>query len=238
MASHFLRAEWNNLIMANYAVPEEMLAPYLPHKTELDRYHGKVFVSLIGFMFLNTRIRGLSVPYHINFEEVNLRFYVKHNDNGKWKRGTVFIKEIVPKPAITFIANNLYKEKYATMKMKHFHVEKDDKIETCYEWKFNGKWNKLAASCHKKSQAMAKESEEEFIAEHYWGYTKYKENITYEYEVMHPRWEIFKVADYIVNCDFKGIYGDEFAFLHKAKPSSVFMAKGSEVRIHTKKELS
>lgn len=237
MTSHFLHAEWNNLIMANYAVPEELLNPYLPYKTELDVYHGKIFVSLVGFMFLNTRIRGFSVPYHVNFEEVNLRFYVKHNDNGKWKRGTVFIKEIVPKPAISFIANNLFKEKYATMKMKHFHVEKDDIIETCYEWKFNNKWNRLAASCHKRSQPMAKESEEEFIAEHYWGYTKYKENKTYEYEVMHPRWEIFTVSDYTIKCDFKGIYGDEFAFLKNAKPSSVFMAKGSEVRIHTKKEL-
>jgi uncharacterized protein YqjF (DUF2071 family) len=237
MISHFLRAEWNNLIMANYAVPEELLAPYVPYKTELDIYYGKTFVSLVGFMFLNTRIRGFSVPYHINFEEVNLRFYVRHNDNSKWKRGTVFIKEIVPKPAISFIANNLYRERHETMKMKHFHVEKDDIIETCYEWQYKNKWNRLAASCHKKSQPMRKDSEEEFIAEHYWGYTKYKENKTYEYEIMHPRWEIFKVSDYTINCDFKDIYGDQFAFLGETKPSSVFMAKGSEVRIHTKKAL-
>ena len=92
MTSHFLRAEWNNLIMANYAVPEELLSNYVPYKTELDFYKGETFVSLVGFMFLNTRIRGLSVPYHINFEEVNLRFYVRYNDHGKWKRGTVFIK--------------------------------------------------------------------------------------------------------------------------------------------------
>src|ERR1035437_4277113 len=103
MTSHFLHAEWNNLVMANYVVPKELLSPFIPNNTELDYYKGNTFVSLVGFMFLNTRILGLSVPYHINFEEVNLRFYVKYNDRVKWKRGTVFIKEIVPKPAISFI---------------------------------------------------------------------------------------------------------------------------------------
>lgn len=223
--------------MANYVVPKELLSSYVPYKTELDFYQGETFVSLVGFMFLNTRLRGFSIPYHINFEEVNLRFYVKYNEKGKWKRGTVFIKEIVPKPAISFIANSLFKEKYTTMKMKHFHIEKDDMIETCYEWKYKNRWNKLSASCHKKSQSMRINSMEEFIAEHYWGFTKYNGNKTYEYEVMHPRWEIFKVSDYTIDCDFEGIYGSEFSFLEKTKPSSVFMAKGSEVRICTKKML-
>lgn len=238
MSSHFLHAEWNNLIMANYVVPKELLLPYIPAATELDFYKGKTYISLVGFMFLNTRIRGLSVPYHINFEEVNLRFYVKHNDRGSWKRGTVFIKEIVPKPAISFVANRLFKEKYSTMKMKHFHIEKPDVIETCYEWKYKNKWNKLMAACHKKSSPMRIDSEEEFIAEHYWGYTKYNGTRTYEYEVEHPRWEIFHVSDYTIECDFKGIYGDEFSFLKEIKPSSVFMAKGSEVRIYPKITLS
>ncbi|HSQ43902.1 MAG TPA: DUF2071 domain-containing protein [Ginsengibacter sp.] len=234
MSSHFLHAEWNNLIMANYVVPEELLHPYIPAATELDFYKGKTYISLVGFMFLNTRIRGFSVPYHVNFEEVNLRFYVKHNDRGSWKRGTVFIKEIVPKPAISFVANRLFKEKYSTMKMRHFHIEKPDVIETCYEWKYQNKWNKLMAACHKKSCPMRINSEEEFIAEHYWGYTKYDDTRTYEYEVEHPRWEIFPVSDYTIECDFKGIYGDKFSFLKEMKPSSVFMAKGSEVRIYNK----
>ena len=237
MTSHFLHAEWNNLIMANYVVPKEVLSPYIPLKTELDFYNEKTFVSLIGFMFLNTKIRGLSVPYHINFEEVNLRFYVKHHDNIQWKRGTVFIKEIVPRPAISFLANSLYKEKYSTMKMKHFHIEKADAIETCYEWKSKKQWNKLSASCLKKSQSPRVKSEEEFIAEHYWGYTKYKKDITYEYEVIHPRWEIFNATEYNIDCDFAGIYGNEFSFLKDTIPSSIFMAKGSEVKIHGKKNI-
>jgi len=238
MNSHFLHAEWNNLIMANYVVPKEILLPYVPPKTELDFYKGETYVSLVGFMFLNTKIRGFSVPYHINFEEVNLRFYVKYKDRGTWKRGTVFIKEIVPRWAISFIANSIYREKYATMKMKHFHVEKENLIETCYEWRYKNKWNKLTAECYKKSLPLVINSEEEFILEHYWGFTKYNDETTYQYEVNHPRWEIFKVANYSIDCDFEGLYGDEFSFLCHAKPTSVCMAKGSEVRIHRKKMLA
>jgi uncharacterized protein YqjF (DUF2071 family) len=238
MKSHFLHTEWNNLIMANYVVPKELLLPFIPYKTELDFFEEKTFVSLVGFMFLNTRILGFSVPHHINFEEVNLRFYVKYNDHGKWKRGIVFIKEIVPHPAISFFANLLYGEKYSTMKMKHFHIEKADEIETCYEWKYKNKWNKLVASSQKKSMPMRINSEEEFITEHYWGYTKYNEHKTYEYEITHPRWEIFKVLNYTIDCDFSGIYGNEFSLLHNTVPSTIFMAKGSEVKIYHKKSLA
>src|SRR5450432_606247 len=202
MTSHFLHAAWNNLIMANYVVPEKLLSPYIPDKTELDFYEGKTYISLVGFMFLNTRILGFSIPRHINFEEVNLRFYVKYNDHGKWKRGAVFIKEIVPRFAISLFANFLYGEKYSTMKMRHFHGKKGGETETSYEWKYKNKWNKLSALTQKESVPMLINSEEEFIAEHYWGYTKYNENTTYEYEVNHPRWEIFKVLNYTIDCDF------------------------------------
>jgi uncharacterized protein YqjF (DUF2071 family) len=238
MNSHFLHAAWNNLIMANYVVPQELLAPYIPNKTELDLFEGKAFVSLVGFMFLNTKILGLSIPFHINFEEVNLRFYVKYNDHGNWKRGTVFIKEIVPRAAISFVANNLYGEKYATMKMKHFHTIRDNEIETCYEWKCKDQWNKLSVLSENKSVPVKINSQEEFIAEHYWGYTKYSKTKTFEYEVKHPRWEIFNVLSSTVNCDFKGIYGDEFSLLDNSRPYSVFMAKGSEIKVHHKKILA
>ena len=87
-----------------------------------------------------------------------------------------------------------------------------------YEWKYKNKWNKIAALSQKHSLPMRAGSEEEFIAEHYWGYTKYDEHITYEYEVSHPRWEIFKVLNYTVDCNFGGIYGNEFSFLRMPYP--------------------
>ena len=43
------------------------------------------YVSLVGFMFKNTRLLNIPIPFHTDFEEVNLRFYVKHFDGNEWK---------------------------------------------------------------------------------------------------------------------------------------------------------
>ena len=237
MTTHFLRAEWNNLIMANYVVPKELLLPYVPYKTELDFFEGNAYISLVGFMFLNTKVLGFSIPMHVNFEEVNLRFYIKYNDHGNWKKGVAFIKEIVPKMAISFIANNLYGEKYATMSMKHFHNDNGENFEVGYEWNFKNRWNKISAISDKRSKKIIHSTCESFFADHYWGYSKNSETKTYEYNIEHPSWETLKVISYDVDCDFKALYGDKFSFLNEAEPASVLMAKGSEIRIHKKRVL-
>lgn len=237
MKDVFLSAEWRNLIMANYAVDPEILKPYLPAKTELDFFNGKTYVSLVGFLFANTRIRGIRIPFHVNFEEVNLRFYVKHFENGIWKRGVVFVKEIVPKPAISFVANTVYKEKYCRMRMKHFLSVNNGEMQTGYHWKNNGSWNYIEATAASTAQDIVSGTEEEFIAEHYFGYSRYNAETTYEYEVMHPKWQIHPLHQYKVNCDFKNIYGSSFGFLHNLQPDSVFIAKGSAVTVSFKKVL-
>lgn len=237
MTTHFLRAEWNNLIIANYAVPKELLLPYVPFKTELDLFEGNAYVSLVGFMFLNTKVLGLSIPMHVNFEEVNFRFYIKYNDHGNWKSGVVFIKEIVPKMAVSFVANNLYSENYVTMSMKHFHIDNGENFEAGYEWKYKNKWNKISAITNKKSNKIIPGSCEKFFVDHYWGYSKYSDTKTHEYNVEHPVWETLKVVSYFIDCDFGSIYGDEFSFLNQEKPKSVLMTKGSEIRVHHKKVL-
>jgi hypothetical protein len=188
-------------------------------------------------MFQKTKLLGIGIPFHKDFEEVNLRFYVRYHDNGVWKRGAVFIKEIVPKPAISIIANTLYKEKYSTMRMKHFYIKEEASLYLGYHWKHNGKWNKLEATTAAAALPMQPGSEEEFIAEHYWGYSKYNQYTTYEYAVQHPAWKVYAVKDHLVDCDFTALYGPAFSFLQNAAPNSVFMARGSAIAILGKKTL-
>ena len=237
MASTFLLAEWKNLVMANYIVDPALLQKYLPNKTELDFYEGKCYVSLVGFMFMNTRVLGFKIPFHVNFEEVNLRFYVRYNDNGTWKRGTVFIKEIVPKPAISFIANTVYHEKYETKKMRHETVETEQELCLNYQWKHRENWFTIQASAQKPSRPMVPGSKEEFIAEHYWGYSKYNEKVIYEYNVQHPAWQIYPVNNYLICCRFGLLYGEDFSCLDNTTPASVFVAEGSEVSVLKKRNL-
>lgn len=237
MENVFLSAHWQNLIMANYIIEPEILKSYLPAGTELDFYNGKTYVSLVGFLFADTKIRGVKIPFHVNFEEVNLRFYVKRFCNGAWRRGVVFIKEIVPKPIISFVANTVYKEKYCRMPMQHFITESDTEIQTGYKWKYKGKWNYISVTADSVAQNIITGSEEEFIAEHYFGYSRYNAATTYEYEVKHPRWQVYPVKQFNLRCDFKNIYGNSFSFLENKVPSSVFVAKGSSITVSFKQEL-
>lgn len=216
--------------MANYAIDPSILKPYLPNKTEIDLWNGRCYVSLIGFMFVETRVLGIKMPFHVNFEEVNLRFYVRYNDKGEWKRGVVFLKEIVPRAALTFVANNLYGEKYETMPMRHTWETKDNSLEVTYRWK-KERWNSFKMTTSLDSFDIASGSEEEFITEHYWGYTKLTESKTSEYGVQHPRWKVYQTKDHAIDVDFAKIYGRDFGFLKGEKPLSAFLAEGSEIRV-------
>ena len=89
----FLTAEWRNLAMLNYEVDAGLLLPFVPAGTELDDWNGKVFVSMVGFRFLKTKLFGLTIPFHSNFDEVNLRFYVRRREGDEVRRGVVFIEE-------------------------------------------------------------------------------------------------------------------------------------------------
>ncbi|MDG1334238.1 MAG: DUF2071 domain-containing protein [Crocinitomicaceae bacterium] len=233
----FLRAEWRKLAIANYVVDESVLNKYLPAGTELDLWNGKCYVSLVGFMFVNTKLLGVKIPFHSNFEEVNLRFYVKRFDKDEWKRGVVFVKEIVPKPALTFVANTVYKENYETMSMEHSWSEENDLRTIEYKWKKSGKWNSIKVQASLDSFEMEANSETEFITEHYWGYAKVNDIKTNEYEVTHPKWEAYEVKNYEIDIDFGAVYGNEFSFLNKEEPASVMLAEGSEITVEGKTKI-
>lgn len=228
---NFLTAEWRKLAVINYEVNPETLEKYLPNDVELDFWQGKCLVSVVGFMFLNTKLLGVSVPFYKNFEEVNLRFYVKKLEDGKWKRGVVFIKEIVPKYALSLVANTFYKEHYQSLPMKHLISENPETLFVEYQWKTKF-WNKISMEAQNLQNEMVQGSDFEFITEHYFGYTKYG-NQTFEYEVTHPKWNFYKVINAEIQIDFKNVYGEDFEFLTHQEPLSVMLAEGSEIEVKT-----
>jgi uncharacterized protein len=227
----FLSAEWRYLIMANYAFDAALLQPFLPAGTELDTFNGTHYVSLVGFLFDKTCLKGIPIPFHKRFEEVNLRFYVRRKENGVWKRGVVFIKEIVPKIAISLIANQLYGEHYQTMPMKHQWLIDDNTLQIKYFWKFGGRWQYIGVNAQNRSHAILAGSESEFITEHYWGYTRLSETTTSEYEVKHPTWRVFSVENCEISCSFEQLYGAAFKSLDSMKPISVLLAEGSAIQV-------
>ncbi len=232
MEKTFLSAQWKNLIMINYRVDEKLLLPYLPPHTELDRYQGHCYLSLVGFMFLDTKVWGISWPFHKNFEEVNLRFYVKSSSEGERKRGVVFIKEIVPKPLISAIANLFYNEHYCARPMINKYYDRGaDEMEITYSWIYGDIKNSIAVRAQKKAVDIQENSMEEFITEHYLGYSRKNSKTSLQYTVEHPRWNIYPVNTFRLRCDFGKVYGRKFTFLSGQYPDSVFLAAGSEVLV-------
>jgi uncharacterized protein YqjF (DUF2071 family) len=237
MSKIFLTAQWRNLLMANYAIDPAILKPYVPCHTELDDFEGVHYVSLVGFLFQDVRLRGIAVPFHTTFEEVNLRFYVRCKEAGGWKRGVVFLKEIVPRRAITFVANKLYNENYATHEMKHCWETAGGELHISYEWKVGKEWNFLKAVAAAEAAPIATGTIEEFITEHYWGYTAVSDRCTGVYQVTHPRWNIHAVKKHDIRCNAERLYGTRFAAAFSQAPMSVFLADGSAVEVYTGSKL-
>lgn len=214
--------------MANYEVDPVLLADRVPAGTQMDLHEGKCFVSLVGFMFLDTRVMDFLVPFHVNFEEVNLRFYVRRELENDVRRGVVFVKEIVPRTAIAAVARSLYGEPYERWKMSHF---RDDE-HVRYSWEKGSCGNSLSVKRGESLGVPAENSHGEFIIEHYWGYTKRKGGRTDEYKVEHPKWELFSSGEPHIDVDFGATYGSEFEFLNTGSPYSVLLAKGSDIAVY------
>jgi len=224
----FLTAEWRDLIIANYEVDPSVLANRIPHGTELDLHDGRCFVSLVGFMFLNTRVLGVPIPGHVNFEEVNLRFYIRRELPNEIRRGVCFIKETVPKPAIAFVARTLFGEPYETARMSN----SIDSEKVSYRWINSDDVNSIEVTRGEALGIPQASSHEEFIVEHYWGYTKRGTDRTDEYKVEHPKWELCENRNPEIRVSFAGSYGKELAFLQNRPPYSILLAQGSGVIVY------
>jgi uncharacterized protein YqjF (DUF2071 family) len=231
----FLTAKWQNLIMVNYEIDPTYLTPYLPAGVDLDFYNDKTYISLVGFLFKDSSLFNIPIPIFGTFEEINLRFYVKRKIGNDIKRGVVFINETVPNKTVAWVANKLYKKHYTSIATKHnWKIDPSNK-EIEYKWLVNKKWNFVKVIANSKAIKMKTDSIEEFIFEHYFGYTKLNTTQSIEYKVNHPSWLINEIKDYKINCDFTSFYGENFSILNSTIPNSVMFAEGSEISIDWKR---
>jgi len=230
----FLSAKWLNLIFLNYAVEPELLRPFVPSETALDSFDGKTYVSLVGFRFCETKLWGkVTVPFHSEFEEANLRFYVRRESGGELRRGVVFIKEIVPKSAIALTARLVYGENYVSLPMNHKISTSEAGIDAEYSWKHNGAWSRIHARASGAGKMPVQDSLEQYITEHYWGYSRQKPGRTTEYRVTHVPWSVRHASEARFEGDAAGLYGAEFAAVLSRPPDSAQIADGSPIEVLT-----
>jgi len=222
--------------MLNYEVEPQVLKPFVPDGTELDDWQSKTYVSVVGFLFQDTRVFGIPIPLHTNFEEVNLRFYVRRQAEEGWRRGVVFIRELVPRALIAWAARALYGEKYRSVPMAHRCPEAEPPdaaaFSVSYSWVDDGVPGEVRVAVEGVASALVVGSEEEFVTEHYWGYTKRTDGSTLEYRVLHPRWNVWRVSRSHFEGNVARLYGKEFEKPLSGEPRSAFLAQGSRVSVY------
>jgi uncharacterized protein len=232
----FLTANWRYLAMLNYVVDPGLITSLVPVETEIDFENGETFLSVVGFLFLDTRLLGLPIPRHRDFEEVNLRFYVRRKSADTWRRGVVFIRELVPRPAIALVARTFYGENYIAVPMKHEIEHVDGNLKVEYSWRRGRKWESLKMTATGESHSITAGSHAEFITEHYWGYTALREGCS-EYRVEHPRWKIWNATSFAFSADVVSLYGEQFAEVLNQPPRSAFIADGSPIIVQKRQVL-
>ena len=238
----FLTANWRHLAMLNYEVPPGLLRPLVPAGTELDDFNGAVVASLVGFRFLDTRVLGVPIPGHRDFDEVNLRFYVRRRaEDGVWRRGVVFVRELVPRRSIAWVARLCYNEPYSAVPMRHDlaldGAEEGTSGRISYHLQLADRWHRLEVSTLGLPLLPAAGSEAEFITEHYWGYTRQRDGGSKEYQVAHPPWLVWTSVGSVLDCDVGAVYGGGFVEWFSGGPRSAFLAEGSPVAVYPGRRL-
>ena len=230
MRRKFLTARWCNLILANFAVPEELLRPLVPPGCELDRRGGACWASLVGFQFLGTRVLGVGWPGYRNFPEWNLRFYVSHEG----RRGVCFVREFVPQWTVATIARVLYNEPYRAARMSMDVKDEPDTLTATYTVNWGGRVHSLHAVGAKPATRPGADSPEHWFKEHAWGYGTSRRGRLIRYEVNHPEWDVYPVREFSSDVDWAMMYGPEWAPMNGVRPSSVVLAVGSEISVYPK----
>jgi uncharacterized protein YqjF (DUF2071 family) len=226
----FLTAQWRNLLMLTYAVDPKTVIDRVPAGTTLDAWRGNALVSVIGFQFLDTKVLGAPIPFHQDFEEVNLRFYVRRGMDAGARPGVVFIREMVPRPVVGGMARLLYREPYLVVPMRS-RVKPGPPPDVEYQWNATGTWCTLAATGGGESRELVAGSLEEFLTERHWGYNGEPGKDTLEYQVDHARWRIWNVEATRVAYEAAPLCGHELA-QQLGTPISAIIADGSAVTIH------
>ena len=226
-APAFLTAEWLHVLGVTYPADEELLAGYLPRGADIDTLAGSPRVSIVAFRFRGTRLRGVPIPLHVNFGEINLRFYVRLHD----RRAVVFIREFVSRPAISVIAKLTYNEPYRTIRMRDEVLAGVDGLVGVRHRFGRGLRNRLEAWADREPVVPAEGSAAYWLTHHDLGVGRASDGSARSYEVDHPVWALHEVRSLDMAVDFGALYGPQWAFLADAEPSHVTLAEGSAVSI-------
>ena len=227
-----MTTEWRAVLGLTYAADVALLEAHVPRGCTIDTLEGSPRVSLVAFHFANTRIAGVPVPAHVNFPEINLRFYVRIGG----ERAVVFIREFVSRPAVALVAKAFYNEPYRTIRMRDRRIApttwNGERLGVRH--RFGPRLgNRLEAWADPTAVLPAPGSAAYWLTHHELGVGARRDGRARRYRVEHDVWALHTVRDLRVEVDFAALYGPRWAHLANAEPSHVTLSSGSPVTIYT-----
>lgn len=227
MSQPLITAAWTNIAVVTWEVEPDLLAPYVPPTLSLNLRDSMAFVSLVGLQFSNLRVRGVRVPGHQHFDEINLRFYVRKTGY----QGVTFIREYAPRPLAALMARILYSEPYRAAPVRGRITADEATIVAGYEIDYGGRTSQFSLTGQRPPVRPDNTTLEHFLLEQHWGFTTTRGGQMMRYEVEHPVWHIYPIVSYTLDFDFAAVYGPKWAVLGESEPRSLVLATGSDVTI-------
>lgn len=218
----FMTGNWEDLIISTFEVNSEILEKYLPNGIELDLYQGKALISMVAFTFSKVKFFGVKVPFHQQFGEINFRFYVKSIVDGT--KGVVFIKEYAPKPIIALVANGVYNEPFF---YKNIGRQKEI-LENVISMQYNFPNGKVKAIAKNETKELEENSLEHFIVDRYIAFVKSRNTKTYQYQINHKPWEIYKSSSIEIDKNSLLLLPSEFK---NGKLIASYFVDGSKISV-------
>lgn len=228
--------------MLSFAIPAKTLRPFVPRGTEIDFFEGKAMVTLAGLLFQNAKVFGLRIPGFSAFEGVNLRFYVRRKFGQGYRRGVVRIREFVPSRVLTTASRFFFNEKACAVPMRHQFCGNDQKdrkdMSVSYQWQFRRGWSSLLLQTGERPATAVQGSAAAFVTEPQWGYARFRDGSTAEYEIDHPRWRIWEAKRAKLEGNLFSQFGAVFQECLSNEPVSAFLVEGSRVTVRSPAPIS
>jgi hypothetical protein len=113
--------------------------------------------------------------------------------------------------------------------MRHI-IETEGSSKTAeYRWQLGEQWCRLSVQTGGLPTHPREGSLEQFITEHYWGYSSQRTGDSLEYHVSHVPWQVWAATKAGFEGDASALYGRELATILQRSPECAFVADGSPV---------
>jgi uncharacterized protein len=224
-------------VFTTYEVDRRVLEPLVPAGTELDPWQGRTFISLVAFEMTDSRLCGVPLPFARAYDQINLRFYVRRPlADGSRRPGVVFLRELVPVPALVVGARLLYRERYERQPVSA-RVRPPDPAggrpgRAIYRWRRHDQLHRLAVDFAAPLELPAEGTLERFLAERHWSYAAPADGHTREVRFDHPPWRVWQARAARLAPSTAASFGERFERALASEPASAFVAEGSRMRLH------